>query len=59
MSSGTEDQLKGAAHEVIGAIKATIGKVTGNPRLEVEGQVEKATGTVQKKVGEAERFLEK
>jgi uncharacterized protein YjbJ (UPF0337 family) len=59
MSNGTEDQLKGAAHEALGAIKATIGKVTGNSRLEAEGQVEKATGTLQKKVGEAEKFIEK
>jgi uncharacterized protein YjbJ (UPF0337 family) len=44
---------------VKGAIKATTGKVTGNARLEAEGQLEKAAGKVQKKVGEVEKVIEK
>jgi len=59
MSTGTNDELKGTAHEVSGAVKAAIGKVTGNSKLEVEGRVENAAGKLQKKVGEIEKVLEK
>jgi uncharacterized protein YjbJ (UPF0337 family) len=52
-------QLKGAAHEVEGAIKATTGKVTGNSKLEAEGHVENADGKLQKKVGQVEKVIEK
>jgi uncharacterized protein YjbJ (UPF0337 family) len=58
MSTGKNYELKGTAHEVKGAIKATIGKVTGNPKLEVEGRVENIAGKLQKKVGEIEKVLE-
>ena len=59
MNTGTKDELKGGAHEVAGAIKATTGKVTGNSKLEAEGHVEKADGKLQKKVGQVENVIEK
>ena len=59
MNTGTKDELKGNAHEVKGAIKATTGKVTGDAKLEAEGHAEKATGKVQKKAGEVEKVIRK
>ena len=59
MSTGTKDELKGNAHEVKGAIKATTGKVTGNAKLEAEGHVEKTAVKLQKKVVKLEKVTEK
>ena len=59
MNTGTKDEVKGMAHEVKGAIKATTGKVTGNSKLEAEGHVETAAGKFQKKVGEVEKVIDK
>ena len=59
MNTGTKDELKGTAHEVEGAIKATTGKMTGDSKLEAEGHVERAAGKLQKKVGEVEKVIDK
>jgi uncharacterized protein YjbJ (UPF0337 family) len=59
MKPSTEDELKGKAHEVKGALKETAGKVIGNPKLESEGHGERVAGKIQKKVGEVEKFIEK
>jgi uncharacterized protein YjbJ (UPF0337 family) len=48
-----KDRIAGKAKEVKGAIKEGVGKMTGNEETEAEGKVEKATGKVQGKVGEA------
>jgi uncharacterized protein YjbJ (UPF0337 family) len=58
MKPSTEDELKGKAHEVKGAIKETAGKVIGNPKLESEGLGERVAGKIQKKVGEVEKVIE-
>ncbi|WP_027797739.1 CsbD family protein [Paraburkholderia acidipaludis] len=47
------DRIKGAAKEIKGSIKEATGKITGNRETELEGKVEKATGTVQRNIGEA------
>jgi uncharacterized protein YjbJ (UPF0337 family) len=46
-----KDRIEGAAHEAKGAIKETIGKVTGDTKTEAEGAAEKAAGKVQNAVG--------
>ena len=51
------DRIKGAAKEVKGAIKEAVGKVTGERTTEAEGKVGKATGTLQRNVGEAKDKL--
>jgi uncharacterized protein YjbJ (UPF0337 family) len=43
-----KDRIAGAAHRVKGAIKETVGKVTGDAKTQAEGAAEKATGKVQK-----------
>ena len=59
MSNSTTDRVEGKAHEIKGAVKETIGHLTGNTHLEAEGQVEKLDGKIQKKVGEIKKVIEK
>jgi uncharacterized protein YjbJ (UPF0337 family) len=59
MKPSTTDQVAGKIHELKGDVKQKAGQVTNNPNLEAEGQAEKLTGTVQKKVGQIEKVLEK
>ncbi len=46
-----KDRIEGAAHEAKGEIKEVAGKVTGDAKLETEGNVEKNAGKVQNTVG--------
>jgi len=59
MKPSTTDQIKGKFHEVKGDVKEKVGQVTNNPNLEAEGQDEKLTGKVQKKIGQIEKVFEK
>ena len=59
MKSSTADQIKGKLHEVKGGAKAKAGQLTNDPNLEAEGQAEKVTGKVQKKIGQIEKIFEK
>jgi uncharacterized protein YjbJ (UPF0337 family) len=43
----------GGTHEIKGAVKEMVGKVTGNSSKELAGQLEKNLGKVQRKAGEA------
>jgi len=42
-----KEQVKGAGQQVKGKIKETAGKAVGNPRLQVEGNLEKNVGKVR------------
>ena len=57
MNDSTKDRVEGKVHEVKGAVKETIGRATNNPDLESEGQAEKLSGKVQRKVGEVEKVI--
>jgi uncharacterized protein YjbJ (UPF0337 family) len=46
-----KDRVEGAAHQAKGAVKETVGKVTGDTKTEAEGAAEKAAGKVQNAVG--------
>ncbi len=59
MNPSTKDQLEGKLHEMKGAVKEKVGELTNNPNLENEGTAEKVGGTIQKKVGQIEKVLEK
>jgi uncharacterized protein YjbJ (UPF0337 family) len=48
-----KDRIAGAAHRVKGAVKETIGKITGDAKTQAEGAAEKAAGKVQNVVGGA------
>jgi uncharacterized protein YjbJ (UPF0337 family) len=59
MKDSTKDKVEGAAHELKGAVKETLGHATNDRRLEVKGKAEKVAGKVQKKVGDVEKVLGK
>lgn len=46
-----KDRIKGSAKEIAGSVKATVGKLVGDSKLETEGKLEKAEGKVQNAVG--------
>ena len=46
-----KDRVAGAAKQVKGSIKETIGKVTGDSKTQAEGAAEKVEGKVQNTVG--------
>jgi uncharacterized protein YjbJ (UPF0337 family) len=57
MSDSLKNKIEGTLHEVKGAVKEEIGKVTDNQKLQAEGTAEKVAGAVQKKVGDVEKAL--
>ena len=48
-----KDRIAGAAHQVKGALKETVGKVTGEAKTQAEGAAEKTAGKVRNTVGGA------
>jgi uncharacterized protein YjbJ (UPF0337 family) len=46
-----KDRIEGAAHQVKGAVKETVGKITGDAKTRAEGAAEKTTGKVQNAIG--------
>ena len=59
MSPSSKDQIQRKFHEVKGKAKQAAGQGTGDPKLQAEGQAEKLTGKLQKKVGQVEKVLGK
>jgi len=59
MKTSTTDQIKGKFHQVKGDVKEKAGQVTNNPNLEAEGQDEKLSCRIQKKIGQIEKVFEK
>lgn len=57
MKPSSKDEVAGKIHEVKGAVKQKVGKLTKNPDLEAEGIVEKLTGRIQKKIGQVKKVL--
>ncbi|HEX8617128.1 MAG TPA: CsbD family protein, partial [Thermoanaerobaculia bacterium] len=50
-----ENEVEGKGRKAIGTIKETVGKVTGNDRLEEQGSAEKTAGGFQAGVGKISR----
>jgi uncharacterized protein YjbJ (UPF0337 family) len=46
-----KDRIAGGAKEFKGSVKATIGRTTGDAKLEADGNAEKVEGKVQNAVG--------
>ena len=57
MKSSTRDQAEGTFHQIKGNVKEIAGKLTGKPKLEADGNIEKNAGKVQEKVGEIQKVL--
>jgi uncharacterized protein YjbJ (UPF0337 family) len=59
MDDSTKDKVEGTLHDVKGAVKEKVGRLTNNPALEEEGTDEKVAGKIQKKIGDVEKVFEK
>jgi len=57
MKPSSKDEIAGKIHEVKGAVKEKVGKLTKDPDLETDGKVEKVAGRVQKKIGQVKKVL--
>ena len=47
-----KEHIKGAADKAKGAVKDTVGKVTGDTKMQAEGKVDKAKGTARNVAGD-------
>lgn len=54
-----KNRIKGTAKQAEGAIKESLGKLSGNKSLEAKGKVKKAEGSVQKAFGKSKDALRK
>ncbi len=50
-----KDEVRGKGKQITGTIKDKVGEMTGNSRLEAEGEAEHLKGTIQQKVGKGRR----
>jgi len=57
MKPSSKDKVAGKIHEVKGAVKEKVGRLTHSPDLEAEGRVEKVAGKVQEKIGRVKKVL--
>lgn len=57
MKPSSKAKVTGKIHEVKGAVKEKMGKLTKDPNLEAEGKVERVGGTVQGKIGQVRKVL--
>jgi uncharacterized protein YjbJ (UPF0337 family) len=46
------EHIKGAADKIKGAVKDTVGKATGDKKMEVEGKFDKAKGAAHNLAGD-------
>jgi uncharacterized protein YjbJ (UPF0337 family) len=46
-----KDRIVGAVKEIKGSIKETVGKTTGDTKLEADGRTDKVEGKVQNAIG--------
>jgi uncharacterized protein YjbJ (UPF0337 family) len=54
-----KDRIAGEAKKIMGSIEETIGKATGDAKLEAEGKADKVEGRVQNAIGGLKDALEK
>jgi uncharacterized protein YjbJ (UPF0337 family) len=54
-----KDEIKGKGKQIKGRIKNKVGEMTGNRRLEAEGEAERIEGLAQEGVGQARRKADK
>ena len=46
-----KDRIEGSALQAKGAVKETIGKITGDAKLQADGKADKADGVIQNAIG--------
>ena len=58
MKSSIRDQAEGVFHEVKGKVKEVAGKLSDNPKLKIEGTVEKMSAKSSQRLARSRRFWE-
>jgi uncharacterized protein YjbJ (UPF0337 family) len=54
-----KDRIAGAAKEIKGSVKETIGTAVGDAKLQSDGKADKVEGKVQKAIGGLKEALKK
>ena len=54
-----KDRISGAAKEIEGSVKETIGKAVGDAKLQSDGKADKVEGKVQNAIGGLKDSLKK
>jgi uncharacterized protein YjbJ (UPF0337 family) len=54
-----KDRIAGAAKEIKGSVKETIGKACGDAKLQSDGKADKVEGKVQNAIGGLKEALKK
>jgi uncharacterized protein YjbJ (UPF0337 family) len=57
-TEGADDQLKGAAKQVEGRIRSTVGGATGDTTEQLKGKGQEIKGKLQREFGKAEQDLD-
>jgi uncharacterized protein YjbJ (UPF0337 family) len=55
----SKEGIEGATQKGIGAVKETVGKATGNEKLQAKGVADKAAGSAKEAVGKAKDAVHK
>lgn len=55
----SKEGIEGATQKGVGAVKETIGKAVGNPKLQAEGVADKVAGTAKEAIGKAKDAVHK
>jgi len=55
MKPSRRDEITGTIHEVKGAVKESVGKLTNRLALQIQGKIEGAAGRAQKKFGQMKK----
>ncbi|MBN9530746.1 MAG: CsbD family protein [Alphaproteobacteria bacterium] len=54
-----KEHVKGTVDKAKGAVKETVGKMTGDKQMQAEGQFDKAKGEARKAVGDVKDAIRK
>lgn len=54
-----KDQVEGRVGEAKGTVKETVGEILGDKKMQVEGNIQKNVGKVQKGYGDIKKDIEK
>ena len=57
-TEGAKDELKGAAKQVEGRIRSTVGGATGDTKEQLKGKGQEIKGKIQREFGKAEQDLD-
>jgi uncharacterized protein YjbJ (UPF0337 family) len=55
----SKEGIEGATQKGMGSLKETVGKVTGNEKLQAEGMADKVAGSAKETVGKAKDAVHK